>query len=88
MNTYKFPMPRAAFAFAALAMSALTIGVLVVLPSRMESDSQAYALFAASRAAQCANVVPAKCVELVGMEEPIGRDVSLRVNERHCDVRS
>ncbi len=87
MNTYKFPMPRAAFAFAALAMSALTIGVLVVLPSRMESNSQAYALFAASRAAQCANAAPSKCAELAGMEEPIGREVAFRANERHCDDR-
>jgi hypothetical protein len=80
-------MPRAAFAFAALAMSALTIGVLVVLPSRMESDSQAYALLAASRATQCANAVPIKCAEVAGMDELLGREVSLRVNERQCDIR-
>jgi hypothetical protein len=88
MNTYKFPMPRAAFAFAALAMSTLTIGVLVVLPSRMESDSQTYALFAASRADQCANAASTKCAELVGADEPIGREAALRANDRRCEARS
>jgi hypothetical protein len=94
MNRYEFPMPRAALGFAALAMSALTIGVLVVLPSRMESDSQAYALFAASRAAQCAAAVPAKCTEVVGMDDAIGheistvgQEVSFHVAEPHCDER-
>jgi hypothetical protein len=48
MHRYQFPTPRIAFGFAAVAMTALTLGTLVVLPSRMESDSQTYGLLAAS----------------------------------------
>ena len=87
MNRYEFPTPRVAFGFAALAMSALTIGVLVILPSRMESDSQAYALFAASRAAQCASALPAKCADVVGVEEPSLHAVSHRITEPRCPVQ-
>ena len=46
MNRYDPARPRIAFGFAALAMSAITIGVLVVLPSQMEPDSQAFAQLA------------------------------------------
>ena len=38
MNDYRFPAPRLAFGFAAAAMTAVTIGVLVILPARMESE--------------------------------------------------
>lgn len=84
MNRYEFPTPRVTFAFAALVMTALTIGVLVILPSRMESDSQAYALFAASRAAQCASALPVKCADIVGMDK--NADPTSRRPEARCDV--
>jgi hypothetical protein len=60
MNSYQFPAPRKAFGLAAVVMTALTIGVLVVLPSRMESDSQAYAMLAASpyAVAPCVTALP------------------------------
>jgi hypothetical protein len=34
MNRYKFPMPRVAFAMVAIALTAVTIGVSVVLPAQ------------------------------------------------------
>jgi hypothetical protein len=58
MQTYEFPAPRLTFAFAAAAMTAVTIGVLVVLPSQMESDSQAYAMLAASSKVWTCAAVP------------------------------
>lgn len=49
MRSYESPAPRIACAFGALAMTALTIGTLVVLPSKMESDSELLAALASSR---------------------------------------
>jgi Protein of unknown function (DUF2917) len=37
VNRYKIKTPRAACNFAAIAMAAITIGLLVVLPAKMES---------------------------------------------------
>jgi len=37
MNRYQIKIPRAACNFAAIAMTAITLGVLVVLPAKMES---------------------------------------------------
>ena len=85
MNRYEFPTPRVAFGFAALAMTALTIGVLVVLPSRMESNSQAYALFAASRTAQCASALPVRCADVVRMQQTA--DPTAHRTQSRCDVQ-
>jgi hypothetical protein len=41
MKRYEIPKPRAACNIAAIAMTVLTIGVLVVLPAKMESRNQA-----------------------------------------------
>lgn len=62
MNPYQPSTPRVMLSFAATAMTVLTIGVLVVLPSRMEPDSRAYAMFASARAAMpCVDATPRKC---------------------------
>ena len=63
MNQYQPSTPRMMLSFAATAMTVLTIGVLVVLPSRMEPDSRAYAMFASARAAAmpCVDATPRKC---------------------------
>jgi hypothetical protein len=56
MSYYQPTQPRLASGLAAMFLSAITIGVLVILPSKMESDSQAYAMLAnanASAAASC-----------------------------------
>jgi len=39
MNRYQTLIPRIAFGIAAVAMTAITIGVSVVMPARMDSDS-------------------------------------------------
>ena len=51
MFRYQFQTPRFAFGVAAMAMTAVTIGALVVLPSRMESDGQTSAMAASSHLA-------------------------------------
>ena len=57
MNCYQPDEPRLALALAAMIMSALTIGLLVVLPSKMEPDSQAFAMIATANANPCANTM-------------------------------
>jgi len=47
-NPYEPSTPRLAFAVAALAMTAITIGLLVVLPSKMEPESQMFVMLAES----------------------------------------
>ena len=54
MNRYQTSTPRAAIGFVAVAMSALTIGVAVVLPARMQSAGQDAVVFAAAKAAALA----------------------------------
>jgi len=51
MNRYQTSSPRVAFGIAAVAMTALTIGVSVVLPARMGSDSPEPRVLAASKVA-------------------------------------
>jgi len=51
MNSYKIRTPRIAIGFGATAMSALTIGALVVLPAQVEVGNSASASVAASRPA-------------------------------------
>jgi hypothetical protein len=40
MNRHETPIPRIAFGIAAVAMTALTIGVAVVMPAKMDFDSR------------------------------------------------
>ena len=40
MNRYEPSSPRVAFGIAAVAMTGITIGVLVVIPAKMDSDSR------------------------------------------------
>jgi hypothetical protein len=46
MYSYQPPVRRVAIGFAAVVMSALTIGVMVVLPSEIESESETGAVIA------------------------------------------
>jgi hypothetical protein len=55
MTRYKPSIPHAAFGIAAIAMTAITIGLLVVLPAKMESGSQEVRTLAASKAATTAS---------------------------------
>jgi hypothetical protein len=49
MNRYETPTPRVAFGIAAVAMTALTIAVSVVLPATMDSDSRERPTLTASK---------------------------------------
>ena len=49
MNRYQTPLPRVAFGLAAVAMTALTIGVTVVLPAKMDSNGDEPRVLAASK---------------------------------------
>ena len=40
MNRYQTLIPRVAFGIAAVAMTAITIGVSVIMPAKMDSDSR------------------------------------------------
>jgi hypothetical protein len=65
MNRYEPTQPRIAFGFAAMVMAAITIGLLVVLPSKMEPESQEFAMLTAASAAAtnpCA-AISLKCTE-------------------------
>jgi len=48
MHRYETSTPRVAFRITALAMTAITIGVLVVMPARMYADSHESGVLAAS----------------------------------------
>jgi hypothetical protein len=48
MHRYKNSTPRAAFGITAVAMSAITIGVFVVMPARTEANGHEPSLPAAS----------------------------------------
>ena len=50
MNRYKTSTPRAAFGLAAIAMTALTLGLTVVLPARTDMNAQDASVLAASKA--------------------------------------
>jgi hypothetical protein len=50
MNRYEPSIPRAAFGVAAIAMTALTISMAVILPAWMEPGYQEVGTLAASRA--------------------------------------
>ena len=49
MNRYETSIPRVAFGIAAVAMTAITIGVSVILPAEMDSSSRDAQLLAASK---------------------------------------
>ena len=50
MNHYETPIPRVAFAIAAVGMTALTFGVSVILPASMHPDNREHPTLAASTA--------------------------------------
>ena len=48
MNQYEPSVPRIAFGIAAVAMTAITIGMSVIMPAKMDSDSREPHMLAAS----------------------------------------
>ena len=71
MNRYESATPRAAFGIAALAMTALVIGLSVVLPSKLETGNEQRALAAAPAIRMDASeiaIIPA--IDVYGVREP------------------
>ena len=78
MNRYQPSYPRAAFGLAAMLMTAITIGVLVVLPSRMEPDSQELGLLRSAGLAAASQCTGANriCVDLAALRQAVARSGS------------
>jgi hypothetical protein len=65
MNPYAPVQPRIAFGFAATIMAAITMSLLVVLPSKMEPESREFAMLtaASSMATNRCATISLKCAE-------------------------
>ena len=63
MNRYETSIPRVAFGIAAVAMTAITIGVSVVMPAKMDSDSREPRVLAALKV-----TAPASTGDVTGSE--------------------
>lgn len=90
MNRYEPNFPRTTFGFSAMAMTAITIGVLVVLPSKMEPGSQAFAMLAASSSAAadpCA-AMSLKCVDPAATRESASTHASGPASDPKCKEQS
>ena len=73
MNAYHTSTPRAALVIAAIAFAAITIGVSVVAPAKMESvNSEAGPLAAQNTLAPAAiqAVINPARIEVIGVREP------------------
>lgn len=73
MNTYEPETPRVALAMVAAALSAITLGVFVVMPARLDSGFDRDDTLAAAQAAPAAaievSIVPAR-IDVHGAREP------------------
>ena len=74
MNAYESETPRFAIAVAAFALSALTIGTMVVVPAQLDEGFAPADTVLASRAGDArpieVAIVPAR-IEVVAMREPV-----------------
>jgi hypothetical protein len=71
MNRYDPGTPRLASGLAAIAMTAATFALLVVLPSKMEADSQEYVALATISAA-----LSAPCIVSPACSGAVARDLA------------
>jgi len=71
MNRYKPSTPRVSIGIVALAMTAITLELLIVFPSRMETDSQTFTAFTAKahRSEATRAVVNPSCIDVVDTRE-------------------
>jgi hypothetical protein len=73
MNRYQPETPRAAFGVAALALTALTIGLLVVVPAKTGAGGSDAGTLAAAKAATPAirevAIIPGR-IEVIGARQP------------------
>jgi len=73
MNRYQISSPRKAFAVASFAMTAITIGLSVVVPAKLRSDTNDVRSLAALTVVAPARVdaVPGRLhIDVVGVREP------------------
>ena len=77
MHRYETSTPRVAFGITAVAMTAITIGVLVVMPARMYADSHEPGVLAASNVTTLASTSAVTGATIdVAVDEP-GLDTTL-----------
>jgi len=71
MNRYKPSTPQVSIGIVAVAMTAITLGLLVVLPSRMEVDSQTFTAYTAKahRSETAHPVINPSCIDVVDTRE-------------------
>ena len=73
MNTYEPSTPRAALGLTAIAMAAITIGALVVLPAKLDSVSTELFTLASAKAEQRrpieVAISPAR-IDVIAVREP------------------
>jgi hypothetical protein len=73
MNRYRISSPRKAFAIASVAMTAITIGLSVVVPAKIQSGDRDLRTLAASKAMMPAPVEVVASplhIDVVGIREP------------------
>jgi len=74
MNRYEPSTPRAAMGLIAVAMAAITIGAMVVLPAKLDSVSADPYTLAAAKAAENAPIEVAISPARIGVPEVINRE--------------
>ena len=82
MNRYTTPMPRMSFGLAAIALSALTLGLTILLPASLNSGHGDNASLTASSTAPTAievSIIPARIVVTGECEQNVAYEPSRRV---------
>lgn len=72
MNNYQHQLPRIPLAIAAIAMTAVTLGSLVIWPSRMDPASQTFATMLNSSTRTAASIevaISPSCIDVIGVRE-------------------
>ena len=73
MNSYEPNRPRTAIALAAAALTAITIGILVVVPAKFDNSQEAARMLAVAKARSAppieVAISPAR-INVVGIREP------------------
>ena len=92
MIRYEPTLPRASFGLAALILSVLTIGLMVVLPAELETDSEALALRAEARRAAAASPAPGapqlRCTVPVALSGPLSLAAAVLGPDLRCTRQS
>jgi len=76
MNRYETSTPRAAFALAAVALTAMTLGLSVIIPARMDTPN------VAATAAVIVSDAPTRVerIDVIAVREPKIASVPVRAN--------